>query len=129
MISEPEWESIANLFNKLMRKKGEYFVTGTVIKRDEVKKLVWLREFGDQAIPIVAFDYEVMYYDETPQGQVTTAVGAAADYKTKAKKAKVKVLVPKIGQTVVVAREFGTRRLPRCLGVIQGTGWIAPSED
>jgi len=129
MISEPEWESIATLVNKLMRQKGEYFVTGKVIQRDEVKKLIWLKEFGDQAIPVVGFDYEVTYYDETPGGVVTTAVGANADFKTKAKKAKVKVMVPKIGQSVLVAREFGTRRLPRCLGVIQGTGWISASED
>jgi hypothetical protein len=129
MISESEWESISNLFNRLMRKKGEYFVTGKVIKRDVAKKLVWLQEFGDQAIPIVGFDYEVTYYDETPRGVVTTAVGAGADYTTQQKKAKVKLLVPRVGQSVVVAREFGTRRLPRCIGVIQGTGWISASED
>jgi len=129
MISEPEWESIATLVNKLMRQKGEYFVTGKVIQRDEVKKLIWLKEFGDQAIPVVGFDYEVTYYDETPSGVNTTTVGTGADFKTRAKKAKVKVVVPKIGQSVLVAREFGTRRLPRCLGVIQGTGWISASED
>ena len=116
MISEGEWESIAKFVEKIFRKKGEYFVTGKVIKRDEKKKLIWMKEFGDQAIPIVGFDYEVTYYDKSDTG-------------VEPKKAKVKLLVPKVGQSVLVAREFGTRRLPRCLGVIQGTGWIAPSED
>lgn len=129
MISEGEWESIVNLFNRLIKKKGEYFVTGKVTKRDEKRKLIWLNEFGDQAIPIVCFDYEINYYDETPSDTNTTAVGAAAQFKTKKKKVISKVMVPKVGQTVVVAREFGTRRLPRCLGVIQGQGWISASED
>lgn len=117
MISEGEWQSISEMVKNAFRRKGEYFITGKVIKRDEDQKLVWMKEFGDQAIPIVGFDYEVTYYDTNQTGSVIS------------KKAKVKVIVPKIGATVVVALEFGTRRLPRCLGVIQGTGWIAPSEE
>jgi len=42
--------------------------------------------------------------------------------------AKAVTLVPKVGQTVLVAYEMGISRLPRCLGVIQSTNWIT-SED
>lgn len=89
-----------------------YFITGKVIKRDAAKKLVWLAEFGPQAIPVVGFDYDVKYYDTDQRGDVTR------------KQAKVNVVTPAIGATVLVARELGVSRMPRCLGVFQGKGWI-----
>lgn len=101
----------------MLGKKGEYFITGTVIKRDEATKVVWLAEFGDQAIPLVALDYEVKFYDTDQTGKVIQ------------KFAKVRPLVPQVGQTVVVARELGSRRLPRLIGVLEGTGWISTEED
>lgn len=116
-LNEGDFRSIRALIEKLLGQKGEYFLTGKVIKRDEDKKLVWLAEFGDQAIPLVALDYEVKYYDTDQLGN------------TQLKFAKVKPLVPKVGQTVVVARELGSRRLPRLIGVLQGTGWISTEED
>lgn len=39
------------------------------------------------------------------------------------------IQVPALGDTVVVALERGTRRLPRCLGVIQSTDYIRPGDD
>lgn len=38
-------------------------VTGTVVKRDERKRLVWLKEFGSQPIPMVDFKQEVEVYE------------------------------------------------------------------
>jgi hypothetical protein len=111
-ISEGEWASIQALVERSAAKKGEYFTTGQVIKRNPDKKIVWLAEFGDQAIPLVAFDYEVKYYDTDETGSVV------------AKRAKISVDTPEIGETVVVAREMGSRRLPRCLGVIKGIDWF-----
>lgn len=139
-IDRGEWRSIQILIEKYVNKRGEYFVTGKVIKRDEKKKLVWLKEFGDQPIPLVAFDYEVKYYDDSSVGQHVTvnidvpevpftgSVNANIPSKNKQKFAKVEVLVPRVGELVLVAKELGTSRIPRCLGVIKGRGWIIPEE-
>jgi hypothetical protein len=132
-ISDPEWESINTFVGRIVKKmvgqRSDYFVTGQVLKVDEPNKCIFMREFGDQPIPIVGFDYEVSFYDESPKGTTTPAEGIAAPYNTYKKTAKVTVVMPKKGQTVLVAREMGTHRLPRCLGVIQGKRWIVPEED
>lgn len=132
-ISEPEWVSIRSMIEEvaadLSGNRASYFSTGKVIKRDEENKLVWLEEFGDQPIPVVGFDYEVKYYYATSAGLSTPAAGAGLPSKTVTKTVQVKVKVPKVGDTVVVAREFGSRRIPRCIGVIQGKNWIVPESD
>jgi len=120
MISEPEWASIAAMIEKISSqvsgKRQDYFTTGPVIKVDVPNRCVYLAEFGDQAIPIVAYDYAHDYYVTDQSGN------------TVKKTAVSKVKMPKPGDTVVVAREYGTRGLPRALGVLQGTNWIL-SED
>jgi hypothetical protein len=120
-ISEPEWASIRKMVETIAGqysgRRDAHFSLGEVIKRDEDRKLVWLAEFGDQAIPLVYFDQEVKYYDENHLGVV------------KVRKAPILMKVPQIGDTVLVAKEFGTRRLPRCLGVLQGFGFIDQGED
>jgi len=117
-ITDPEWSSIAalaeNVSKTISGRRIDFFKTGTVVKRDVANKLVWVDEFANQAIPIVGFDYEVKYYDEGSSGIVSV------------KKAIVTVAVPKVGQKVLVGFEMGLRRLPRCLGVLQGTNWIDP---
>lgn len=132
-ISEPEWTSIRTMIEAVVGdiagNRSVHFTTGKVIKRDELQKLVWLEEFGDQPIPIVGFDYEVKYYDQTPAGTTAPAVGGSSPYKTITKIVQTKVKVPKIGDIVFVAQEFGSKRLPRCLGVIQGKGWIVPETE
>lgn len=132
MITQLEWKSIRAMVESVIREmvggRRDYFVTGKVIKNDDKKNLVWLEEFGDQAIPVVAFDYEITVYDETPKGTLAVAAGNVSPYKTKKKKAFATVMVPSVGETVLVARELGIRRLPRCLGVLQGRDWII-SED
>jgi hypothetical protein len=120
-ISEPEWNSIRSLTEKVAAEisgtRMDYFITGTVIKNDPKKKLIWLREFADQPVPVVGFDYQVKYYNITQSGQ------------TVVRKETISPSVPKVGQVVLVARELGVSRLPRCLGVIQGKGWISGEED
>lgn len=132
-ISEPEWLSIATMVEKIIRRvvgtKADYFVTGKVLQADKKNKCIFMEEFGDQPIPIVAFDYEVKYYDETPKGTAYGESGSDASYKTAVKTAKVTPVMPKRGDIVLVAREMGTRRMPRCLGVIQGKNWIVPETE
>lgn len=97
--------------------RGDYFVTGKVIKVDDTHRCVYLQEFGDQPIPIVSFDYAVKSYETLSTGRVS------------AKTATTTVVMPKVGQSVLVAREMGTARLPRALGVIQGLNWIIAEEE
>lgn len=115
-ITEGEWVSIRTMIESLANKKGEYFTTGKVLKRDEGNKLVWTAEFGDQPIPLVAFDYCVNYYDTDNTGIVSK------------KTATIEVQVPKIGEIVIIAKELGVNRLPRCLGVLKGRNWIDLTE-
>lgn len=120
-ITEPEWNSIRSLIENVSADVSGargFFTTGKVIKRDEGKKIVWLEEFGDQPIPLVAFTYNVKYYDETPGGTTVPSTGSPSPHTTRTKTVKAEIQVPKVGETVLVARELGTRRLPRCLGVI-----------
>ena len=44
MIERDEWRSIRALIDGVLRGRGEYFTTGQVIKRDEKKKLVWIKD-------------------------------------------------------------------------------------
>jgi hypothetical protein len=84
-------------------------VYGRVVRRDEHKKLIWLKEFGDQPIPLVAMRAKVKIFDTTPTG-------------TQIKTAEVIYEVPKIGELVVVLRQLGSRRLPKCVGVVLTPG-------
>lgn len=132
-LSHDDWREISKFINGLLARQGEYFVQGVVVKNDPIKKLVWLKEFGDQPIPCIAFDYQVKYYYEAPTGN-TTAVGAAVNKVTTSRKTKpytneVEILVPKVGETVLVAQHLGSRRLPKCLGVIQSTDYVRAGGD
>lgn len=117
-ISEGEWASIRNFVTGLIGKRGEYFITGKVVSVDKKKRLVYVKEFGTQGIPIVGFDYEVAYYDTNQVGTVIK------------KKAKVTLLLPKVGQAVLIAREQGVNGLPRCIGVVPPSSlWVEIPED
>jgi hypothetical protein len=132
-ITDAEWGGIADLAERVAVQtagtKLSYFVTGTVVRSDQDTMCVWLKEFGEQPIPIVGFKVEVTYYDETPAGTKAPSVGSDSPYKLTKKKAKVKTLVPDPGQLVLVVREMGETRIPRCLGVILGTDWIIPEDE
>jgi len=120
MITDPEWNAIRDVCAKtaaqVSGRRSEFFTTETVIKRDEDNRLIWIKGWGDDPIPIIDFEHEIRYYDTDGNGNVIV------------RNAKAVTLVPKVGQTVLVAYEMGISRLPRCLGVIQSTNWIT-SED
>lgn len=103
MLTQADWESIYQTINSALPTHEVTY--GKVVKRDTKKKLVWLKEFGDQPIPLVGFKAEVTYYDTTPTG-------------VKKKVAKIEPEVPKVGELVVVLRQMGSRRLPKCVGVV-----------
>lgn len=127
-IEEAEWTSIAihveQEIARLMGRRRDYFIMTIVIKNDETKNLVWVEEFGPQPIPCFMFDYEVTYYDTVAGG------GPPFDKNSIHKKlAKVRPLCPKIGDVVIIAREMGADRLPRCLGVLRSVDFIIDEED
>lgn len=128
-LNHNDWREIQSYVSKVVGQVGEPFVQGKVVKADPVKNLIWLAEFGDQPIPILAFDYEVKYFYQEPFGN-TTGVGTPVQKRLKSRKTKVsakevKVLCPKKGDVVLVARHMGSRRLPKCLGVIKSKGYMS----
>jgi hypothetical protein len=126
-ISNEEWASIAQHVERevgrLIGRRRDYFLICKVVKNDTTNNLVWVKELGDQPIPLMAFDYDVAYYDESPRG---ASVGSYRVYK---KHATVKLICPKPGQTVLIAREMGSDFLPRCLGVLHSKKFIIDQED
>lgn len=136
-LSRDDVRQIQEMVNRVVGQVGEPFVVGEVIDNDQTKKLVWLKELGDQPIPIIAFDYKVKYYVKQPT--VNTVFGAAFGALfiktaviprfTKSYSNEVEILVPQIGELVLVARHLGSDRLPKCLGVVKGTDYIQTSGD
>jgi hypothetical protein len=122
MITEGEWESIAALVKRIFSTRAESFVTGRVTRVDGINNNVYMSEFGQQPIPMVAQDLEITYYD-------TVWNPATSKNVAQKKTAKVKVVMPKKGDTVVCVRELGTHRIPRCLGKLIGKKWIMTGLD
>ena len=128
-FTHDEWREIQNMVNRALEGQGEYFVQDIVVKSDPVRKVIWTKEFGDQAIPLFTFDYQVKYYDS----EVTGVNGSNSPYNVDKKKTprksvayskEVEVLVPRKGDVVLVARHMGARRLPKCLGVLKSKNFI-----
>jgi hypothetical protein len=116
-LTASDWREIQTFVTRLLAQQGEAFVQGVVVKNDPVQKLVWLKEFGDQPIPLISFDFQVKYYYENAAGQTQTR-------KTVPNSREVEILTPRVGETVLVAKHMGSRRLPKCLGVIKSTGYV-----
>ena len=114
------WNAITEL---VMRGASAREITiGRVTKRDTVNKVIWLEEFAETAIPLVAFDYSFAYYDTDNTG----AVKKREDKTDTDPAYRTKMLVPKVGQQVVILDMWGNRRFPVCVGVIQsklGSYW------
>jgi hypothetical protein len=117
-ITEPEWASIRALVQRMVGHGGkDNFFSARVVKNDVAKKLVWVQELGNQPIPLVGFDYSVKFYDTNASGTVLPQTAVASPK------------VPDVGDTVFIVKEMGAQSLPRCLGTIQGRGWILPEDE
>lgn len=118
------WNAIADAISRALPGRNMSF--GRVIKRDVTDKVVWLEEFGETAIPLCAFDSSFAYYDTQQDGTVKRREDKGdtdAAFRTK-------MLVPKVGQLVVIIDLFGNRRFPVCVGVLQsklGSYWQGES--
>lgn len=127
-VEEAEWTSIFNLVEReverIIGRRRDYFLLTVVDKRDEIRNLIWVEEFGPTPVPCFMFDYEVIYYD--------TKAGGGPPFNTNTvnkKFAKVRPLCPLIGDTVLIAREMGADRLPRCLGVLRSFDFILDEDE
>lgn len=131
-IEEAEWTSISSLIElevrRLIGRRADYFILTKVIKNDEINNNIWVKEFGDTPIPFFAFDYEVIYFDQDTIASGSPYFGSNSRQILK-KYARVRPLVPKVGQTVLIAREFGADRLPRCLGVLRSQNFVIDEDD
>lgn len=129
-FTHDEWREIQNLIGRVVEGQGEYFVQDVVVKSDPVRKVIWTKEFGDQAIPLFAFDYQVKYFESETTGVSGTSPGPYSvakkinPKKTKPYTKEVEVLTPRKGDVVLIARHLGARRLPKCLGVLKSKNFI-----
>lgn len=118
-ISPQDWEAIYQAINAMQRPSE--VIQGKVTKRDTENMLVWINEVGDQPIPIYSFDYQIKYYDVDQRGVSTIK-------RTDITKKDVSTLCPDIGDTILVLKQFGTNRLPKCIGVLRSANFTT-SED
>jgi len=129
-FTHDEWREVQNMVNRVVEGQGEYFVQDIVVKSDPIRKVIWTKEFGDQAIPLFTFDYQVKTYDSEVTGVSGSSPGPynvdkkKTPRKTKAYSKEVEVLTPRKGQVVLIARHMGARRLPKCLGVLKSKNFI-----
>lgn len=116
-LSHSDWTEIQNTIRRMASEVGEPFVQGKVIKVDPKNKTVFLAEFGDTPIPLVAHHYQITYNSRDSAGRTVRV-------KTNPYTTDVDVLVPRVGEIVLVAQHLGSRALPKCLGVIQSTNYV-----
>lgn len=122
-LSSEIWNAIADLVQHSQTAREIYYVKVTRV--DKKKKLVWAKDFGDLAIPLVAHSYSFSYYDTEPTGNVTSGQPVTTKKTLKTDKLqenpvyRTEIVTPKVGQLIVVLDPWGVKRFPICVGVIQ----------
>ncbi len=116
-LDQRDWRRIQNLIDELARAQPDYFSQDKVISVDEHRHVVFVKSFGDQPIPLFAFEYDVNTLDTLKNG------------KTKMRHTVAKPRMPKKGDTVLIARHMGSRRLPKCIGILQSTHFVEVGSD
>lgn len=116
-LSRGIWNGIADLVQRSRAPREIYYAK--VARADEKKKLIWCKDFGDLAIPLVAHGGFGFYYDTRPTGSVTDGQPVATE---KAKTRMVmEIACPAKGDLVVILDPWGAKRFPICIGVIQSS--------
>lgn len=116
-LDDRDWRRVQKLIDDFARTVPEYFSQGEVVSVDKSRKVVFLKEFGDQPIPIFSFQFDVNYLD-TGKNQHTKLRHTIATPR-----------LPKKGDIVLVARQMGSRRLPKCIGVLQSHDFVDVGSD
>lgn len=127
-LSPEIWNAIADLVAKSGTPREHFFVKITRV--DKIKKLIWVREFGDLAIPLVSHAFSFSYFDTVPVGNAVSGspIGTQAqkrEDKTQDNPAmRVEIVTPKVGQVAIVIDPSGAKNSPYCVGVVQSkTGY------
>ena len=115
-LTNADWAEIQKLVSRVVSAGGEPFVQCKVVGIDISRKVVFAKEFGDIPIPMVAHWYQVTYSSRDAAGRVVRL-------KTQPFSKDVEIILPAIGDTILVAQHLGTRALPKCLGVIMSTNY------
>lgn len=124
-LDKEDWESIYQAIEAA--KQPSEVTYGIVIKRDVKHRLIWVSEFGEQPIPIVGFQASVTVYDVEPNNHITD-MGLDVEETVTARHFQIDHVVPEIGDTVVIVRQFGGRRLPKCLGTVLSVDNYNPND-
>jgi hypothetical protein len=121
-LSGSIWNAMADLVRRSSSPREIYF--SEVTKTDAERGLVWCKDFGDVAIPIVVSVQAFAYYDTVPTGivgsAVTTRVEKREDKTHRNANYLTDVVVPPRGEVVVILDPWGAKRFPVCLGVLTG---------
>lgn len=124
-LSRQIWNGIADLVGRNRGQREIYFVK--VARADAKKNLIWVKDFGELAIPLVSHGYSFAYYDTIPVGNVTSGQPVDTNFirredKTNTNKNfQTEVICPKKGDLVVVLDPWGAKRFPVCIGLIQSS--------
>lgn len=120
-LSRSIWNAMADLARRSQTPREVYF--SEVTKVDVANKLIWARDFGDVAIPLVAFDRYFAYYDTVPTGisgaSVNTRVDRREDRTHTNENYLTQLVSPRVGDVVVVLDPWGAKRFPVCLGLLR----------
>lgn len=119
-LSRSIWNALADLASRSQNPREVYF--SEVVKVDDTRRLIWCKDFGDVAIPLVAFDRSFAYYDTVPTGvagsTVTTQVSRREDKTHTNRNFLTQAVMPKRGDLVVVLDPWGEKRFPVCVGLL-----------
>lgn len=120
-LSRSIWNAMADLARRSQSPREVYY--SEVTKTDIANGLIWAKDFGDVAIPLVAFVQTFAYYDTVPTGvsglAVTTRVDKREDKSGANENFHTKVSFPKKGDVVVILDPWGAKRFPVCLGLLR----------
>ena len=82
-----EWESIHQLVEDYFRKRGNEVTQGIVLKRDEALRQVFVKEFGDEPIPVVGLSGQLYVFRKNARELL-----------------ELPVVVPKVGELVLILK-------------------------
>lgn len=115
-LSREIWNGIADLVGRSRSPREVYYAK--VSRSDPENNLVWVKDFGEIAIPLVAHGHFMHYYDEHPTG-ANVVDGTPVATQTTKRKGTVEIACPNKGDLVVILDPWGAKRFPICIGVIQ----------
>lgn len=83
----------------------------------------WLADASSQAVTD-GWAYCYLVFADTPSVPSLSQTNTVVE-----KEAKGDLVIPKVGDSVLIALERGSTRLPRCVGILQSTNYILTSLD